>query len=96
VGGGGVMIFRYWIEFDENGDIKACHKSKYECPIECEEFVVKLIKVDREQEEFDKKMVELVKESDEFLVAAKKAAKNSDKFKTEFQKTMRELRRIKI
>jgi hypothetical protein len=90
------MVFRYWIEFDESGDIKACHKSKYDCPVPCEEFVVKLIPIDRDQEEFDKKMDELVKGSDEFLAATKKMTKDSDKFKTEFQKTIRELRRIKI
>jgi hypothetical protein len=90
------MVFKYWIEFDENGDIKACYKSKYECPVECQEFVVKLIPVDRDQEEFDKTMDKLVKGSDDFLNETKKAAKEAGKFKTEFQKTIRELRRIKI
>ena len=90
------MVFRYWIEFDEGGDIKACHKSKYDCPTPCKEFIVKLISIDRDQEEFDKTMDALVKGSDEFLAAAKKITKDSDKFKTEFQKTIRELRRIKI
>jgi hypothetical protein len=96
MGGRGIMLFRYWVEFDENGDIKAFHKSKYECPVPCEEFIVKLIPIDRQQEELEEKIDELNKGSDEFLAAAKKMTKDSDKFRTEFQKTIRELRRIKI
>jgi hypothetical protein len=96
VGGRSLMMFRYWIEFDAEGDIKSLHKSKYECPVPCEEFIVKLIPIDRQHEELEEKIDELNKGSDEFLAAAKKATKEADKFKTEFQKTVRELRRIKI
>jgi len=90
------MVFRYWIEFDDNGDIKACHRSKYECPVPCEEFIVKLTPINRNTEDLEQRLKELDKESDEFLAATKKMTKESDKFRSEFQKTIRELRRIKI
>lgn len=42
------MFFKYWVEFDENGDIIALHKDKRNCPM-CEEFIVKLIPITRSE-----------------------------------------------
>jgi len=41
------LSFKYWIEFDEDGEIKAFHKNKYSCESECNEYVVKLIPIQR-------------------------------------------------
>jgi uncharacterized coiled-coil DUF342 family protein len=82
------MIFKYWVEFDEEGDISGVYKSKSECN-ECKEYVVKLIPIDRELEEIKDK-------ADEFVKSAEKASQYMKKFRTEFEKTTRNLRRIKI
>jgi hypothetical protein len=48
------MLFKYWIEFDEDGEIKELYKSKYECKVPCKEYIVKLIPIDRKNEELTK------------------------------------------
>jgi hypothetical protein len=45
-----MFIFKYWVEFDEEGEIKALHKSKSHCEGGCEEFLVKLIPIEREDD----------------------------------------------
>lgn len=76
------MIYKYWIEFDDEGNIKAFYKNKEECKEECREFIVKLIPIDRlskavdgfhnELQDFSKGVKDLVRVS-------KKAATELDK-----------------
>ena len=40
------MIFKYFVEFGEDGGIKKLHKSKNSCK-DCQEYIVKLILIDR-------------------------------------------------
>lgn len=82
------MIFKYWIEFDEEGEIKAFHKSKYECKAPCKEYVVKLIPINRKNEE-------LTKSADEAAKSAKRVVKGIKKLDSEISKTLKDLRRIK-
>lgn len=82
------MIFKYWVEFDEEGGIAELHKSKAGCK-GCKEYIVKLIPIDRKAEELNKK-------ADEFVKSAEKASQSLKKFRTEFEKTTKDLRRIKI
>jgi hypothetical protein len=83
------MIFKYWVEFDSAGEIKAFYKSKSECESPCKEYVVKLIPIDRNTER-------LIKDMDQTAEAVEKAAKGFKKLDTEVNKTIRELRRFKI
>ena len=80
------MIFKYWVEFDDDGEIVELHKSKHD---ECKEYIVKLIPIDRKIEELNEK-------ADEFVKSAEKASQSIKKFRTEFEKTTKDLRRIKI
>lgn len=80
------MIFKYWVKFDEEGEIAELHKSKVKG---CKEYIVKLISIDRKTEELNKK-------ADEFVKSAEKASQSLKKFRTEFEKTTKDLRRIKI
>lgn len=45
-----MFVFKYWVEFDEDGEIKTFYKSKRDCKGICEEFVVKLIPIEREND----------------------------------------------
>jgi len=83
------MLFKYWIEFDEDGDIKSFHKSKYECDNPCKEYIVKLIPIDRKNEE-------LTKEIDKSVESAKRIAGGIKKLDTEVHKAIKDLRRIRI
>lgn len=83
------MIFKYWIEFDEDGEIKALHKSKYECETTCKEYIVKLIPIDRKNEE-------MVKNVDKAAEAAKRIVSGIKKLDTEVHKAVKDLRRLKI
>jgi len=55
------MLFKYWVEFDDNGDIIALHKDKHSCP-RCKEFIVKLIPITRSEciTNDDQKLDELI------------------------------------
>lgn len=83
------MLFKYWIEFDEDGDIKSFHKSKYECENPCKEYIVKLIPIDRKHEE-------LAKEADKVAESAKRISRGFKKLDTEVHKAVKDLRRIRI
>ena len=83
------MIFKYWIEFDEDGEIKALHKFKYECETPCKEYVVKLIPIDRKNEE-------LTESADEAAKSAKRIVKGIKRLDTEVHKAIKDLRRFKI
>jgi hypothetical protein len=83
------MIFKYWIEFDEEGEIKAFYKSKYECKVPCKEYVVKLIPIDRKNEE-------LTKNAAKAAESAKRIVSGIKKLDTEVHKAIKDLRRLKI
>jgi len=83
------MLFKYWIEFDEDGEIKTFYKSKYECEVPCEEYIVKLIPIDRKNEE-------LAKEADKATESAKRVVSGIKKLDTEVHKAIKDLRRLKI
>jgi len=82
------MLFKYFIEFDDLGEIKKFHKSKKECE-NCKEYIVKLIPVNRKQEEMEQK-------ADEFNKAANKLLSDTKKFDTELNKMLKDLRRKRI
>lgn len=48
------MIFKYFVEFDDEGGIAKLYKNKYEAKQlsgkKCKEYVVKLIPIDRSEE----------------------------------------------
>ena len=83
------MLFKYWIEFDEDGEIKELYKSKYECKVPCKEYIVKLIPINRKNEE-------LTKGADEAAESAKRIVKGFKKLVTEVHKAIKDLRRLKI
>lgn len=83
------MIFKYWVEFDEDGEIKTLHKFKSECASTCKEYIVKLIPIDRTNEE-------LTKNAEEAAESAKRIVKGIKRLDTEVHKVVRDLRRIKI
>ena len=79
------LTYKYWIEFDENGEIKAFHKSKYDCENSCNEYIVKLIPIKRNvTEEFEKSADKLTKTID----------KTTKIFNTEFSKLLKDLKGV--
>ncbi len=82
------MLFKYFIEFDSGGEIKNFYKSKMDCE-DCREYLVKLIPIDRKQENLNRKSDEIDKLVDKIL-------KGNKKLETEFNKMIKDLRRIKI
>ena len=83
------MLFKYWVEFDKDGEIKAFHKSKYKCGTSCKEYIVKLIPIDRKQEE-------LVESTGKAVESAKHIIKGIKRLDTEVHKAVKDLRRLKI
>lgn len=45
-----MLLFKYWIEFDDDGEIKNCYKDKPESVKDCKEYIVKLVPIDRDRE----------------------------------------------
>jgi hypothetical protein len=78
------MIFRYWVKFGADGEIEALSKSKIEGS---EEYIVKLIPIDRKSED-------LKYTTDEFLKSTEKTLGGIKKFRTELEKTAKDLRRL--
>lgn len=88
------LIFKYWVEFDDEGDIKALHKSKYNCDSKCKEYLVKLLPIKRDKtEELTKNLDKLSNEVDQNVG---KLNTNIKKFNTELDKTVRSMKRIKL
>lgn len=80
------MIFKYYVSIDEGGDIKCFCKSKA-CDNPCKEYVVKLISIDRQPEELEAKVKGLDRATD-------KVVKDMKRFSSEFNKTIKGIRRI--
>lgn len=85
------LVFKYWVEFDENGDIKSLHKNKYDCESPCNEYLVKLIPIKRyvEEERREKLNKELEKGTEEFKLKARKLT-------TEIEKATKNLKNIRF
>ena len=81
------MLFKYFVEFDDNGGIKNLYRSKKDCK-DCKEYLVKLIPIDRELEMFDQKVFQLDKAMDKMI-------QDSKKLDTEFNKMVRDLKRVR-
>jgi len=81
------MLFKYFVEFDDIGEIKKFSKSKEECK-DCKEYIVKLMLIDRRREDAEQV-------ADKFGKAADKLLSNAKKFDTELNKVLKGLRRIK-
>jgi len=81
------MLFKYFIEFDDDGEIKKFHKSGKDCK-DCKEYLVKLIPVDREAEELNQKL-------DKNNKAMAEIIKGRKKLETELNRVVKDLRRIR-
>ena len=82
------MLFKYFVEFDDDGEIKNFYKFQKECK-NCKEYLVKLIPIDRSQEKLER-------EADKFNKAADKLLSDTKKFDTELNKMIKDLRRKRI
>ena len=79
------LSFKYWIEFDEDGDIKSFHKNKYNCEALCEEYVVKLIPIKRD----------ITKELEDSVEKVAKTIKtNAKKLDTEFKRVLKDAKKV--
>lgn len=78
------MIFRYFVSFDEDGEIKALYKDKALCEGPCEEFIVKLIPIKRN-------LSEVV---DNFSVSVDDFSDGLKKTTSELKKVIKQARRI--
>ena len=63
------MIYKYYINFDDEGEIECLCKFKRDCGKQCKEYVVKLIPIERKFTEMGK---ELDKTMDKTLKGVKK------------------------
>lgn len=81
------MLFKYFIEFDDDGEIGRFHKSRKECK-DCKEYLVKLIPVNRTAEELKQKLDKNNKSMEEIF-------KGRKKLETELNRVIKDLRRIK-
>lgn len=79
------LTFKYWIEFDSEGEIKSFHKSKYECENPSEEFIVKLIPIKRD-------VFKEVEQSTTKL--SKTIEQQTKKLNTEFNKVLKDLKGV--
>jgi len=82
------VICRYWISFDEEGEIKSFYKNKYDAKEPCQEFIVKLIPIERDVSTDINNSINGIEKS------AKKAIKSLDSLDTEFKKTIRGLKGV--
>jgi len=89
------MIFKYWVEFDDEGEIKALYKNKYDCKTECFEYIVKLIPIDR-GEKLEKVADDLVDTVDKFVKEVEDLVPLQKKFDSEVNKIIKQLKRKRI
>jgi hypothetical protein len=79
------LNYKYWVEFDEEGEIKSLHRSKYDCKSPCKEYIVKLIPIKRNTEE------ELADSIEKFSNTLIKKSKVLD---TEFKKAIKTVKGV--
>lgn len=79
------LSFKYWVEFDDDGEIKAFYKNKYDCELPCKEYIVKLIPIQRN----------VAKELEDSVGNVAKTIENSaKKLDTEFKKVIRNVKGV--
>jgi len=79
------LSFTYWVEFDDDGEIKALRKNKYDCEAPCEEYIVRLIPIKRD----------IAKELEESATkVAKTIEQGAKKLDTEFKKVLRNVKGV--
>lgn len=81
--GDGSLVFKYWIEFDDEGEIKNFHKNKYDCENPSEEFIVKLIPIKRAVTEDLSKSIDNV---------SKTLSKETKRLESEFNKVLKDIK----
>jgi hypothetical protein len=82
-------MFKYFVEFDEDGEIMNLYKTKEECP-QCKEYIVKLIPIKRNIADGAEKAARTTED------LAKKFGKNVKRLNSEVEKLARDSRRFKI
>jgi hypothetical protein len=87
------MNFKYWVEFDEEGEIKALHKKPIE---DCKEFIVKLIPIEREDalERSVRELGEGINKFDDELKDLNRVAKKTSRVISEVSKMASRLKKI--
>lgn len=90
------MNFKYWIEFDDEGGIKAFYNFKEHCKGECEEFIVKLIPVEREDglDQAMRKLDEGIRDFGKELKDVNKTARKTARVISEVSKMASKLKNI--
>jgi|WetSurSiteA1Bulk_404760.scaffolds.fasta_scaffold28286_2 hypothetical protein len=90
------MNFKYWVEFDEEGEIKALYKFKEHCKGKCEEFIVKLIPIEREDglERSVRELGEGISKFDDELKDLNRVAKKTSRVISEVSKMASKLKKI--
>jgi hypothetical protein len=78
------MIFRYFVSFDDEGEIKGLYKFKELCEGPCKEYIVKLIPIERD----------LSKAVDNFSTAVDDFSDGLKKTTSELKKVIKQARRI--
>ncbi|RLI64876.1 MAG: hypothetical protein DRO67_03470 [Candidatus Asgardarchaeum californiense] len=79
------LNYKYWVEFDEDGEIKALHSNKYDCKSPCKEYIVKLIPIKRDVE---KELTDSIEKFSDTLI------KKSKVLDTEFKKTIKTVKGV--
>ena len=82
------MIYKYWVTYDEDGEVEGLYKDKVKGAVEC---IVKIVPIGR----FESKVKEVTDEYDKFLSELIEMSSDTKKFSTEIQKLTRDLRRIR-
>ena len=77
------LAFKYWISFDDEGEIKSFYKSKYDSKEPCQEFIVRLIPIERDVN------AEINRAVDEVEHEAKKTQNSLKNLDTEFKKVIK-------
>jgi len=79
------LVYKYWVEFDDDGEIKEVHRSKYDCKSCCNEYIVKLIPIKRSIETDVAKNVKDVTDN---------LARQSKLLETEFKKAIKTVKGV--
>ncbi|MFA5397399.1 MAG: hypothetical protein WC346_15425 [Methanogenium sp.] len=82
------LVYKYWVSFDNDGEIKTFYKSKYDAKEPCKEYVVKLLPIERDTTEEINNAVDAVEKE------SRKLVKSLSQVDTEFKKTIRGLKGI--
>lgn len=87
------MVFRYWVEFDEFGNISGLYSHKEDCVGECQEYLVKLIPIHRANEQ-ENSLKDLIDGTDSFSKEIQKLTRTSKRMTTELDKVIKKKIRL--